>query len=449
MESNHRAVNRILDRIGAAGIIILIGLVVRLVLSPFFADSNDFPYWIGVSFDVMNGEGIYRGYNLWYPPVWGYLISFMSPILELFGITPMEYVVDEASEYGYRVGYGLVVSPGAVFILKLPLIIADALCGLLIYRIAALLTEDRKKQITALALWMFCPLTIYVSSVQGQIEPICTLFLLLALWSYLRGSYFPAGAFIALSVLTKPFTALAVLPLLALVWKYGHTNKESMTFTAKYVGGGILITAFMILPQILNGEMDFITGFLTDRYSTSPPLPSDFTMMIAPMADAFGLSNLYPSTSNLNITFILSMFISLILTAFIFAKDRVCDSCAVLITTVAICSLLMWYPATGYVQYYVPPVAMMILCTIYDSRLKYAVYAIAIFVLIPAFHSFTNALQLYDLGWVSIDTLNSVSDWLWNVLDIPDGIASNLKFLPLLASVILCIKLAREGSKDA
>ena len=431
-------------RVDTVGVIIIAGLVIRLLLSPFFADSNDFPYWVGVSFDIVNGDGIYRGYDLWYPPVWGYLISLVTPILELFNIAPMEYVADGASEYGYRVGYGLVVSPGAVFILKLPLIVADCVCGLLVFLIAGRLTDDRRKQLAALSLWMFCPLTIYVSAVQGQIEPLGTMFLLLAIWSSLRGSYFPAGAFIAASVLTKPFTALAVLPLLAMVWRYGKTKKERNVFAAKYVAGGVLMSLFIVLPQMINGEMSFVTGFLTDRYSTSPPLPSDFTMSIAPLSDAFALSDLYPSTSNLNKTLILSMLVSLILTVFAFMKDRLEDRDAILIVAASVCSSMMWYSATGYVQYYVPIISMLALCMVYDRRFSYAAYAVTIFALIPAFHSFTNAMQLYDLGWVSMDALNTLSDILWNVLDIPDGVASNLKFIPVLLSVILCLLLARR-----
>lgn len=422
-------------------LILLSGLAVRLIIAPFFSDYNDFPYWAGIAFDVMTDEGIYRGYDLWYPPLWGYAVSLMTPIMDLFGITPLETIVDESSDIGYSLGNGQIVSPIVVFIIKIPLIVSDVCCGYLIYIIVRRLTEDVKKQISALLLWTFCPITIFVSAVQGQIDPLVTLLLLLSVWSYLSGNYFSSGAFIAASVLTKPFTSLAVLPMMALVWVYRTGRDNKIRSTSAYLLGGILMSFLILLPQIINGEMSFVTGFITNRYTSSPPLPADYTMSIY---NDIGLETLYPQVSNLNTFFFLSFILSLILTIYVFAKGKVTDKGAILILTAAVSCHLMWYPATGYIQYYVPAVAMAVLCMTFDRRFRYLIYAIAVLTIIPALHGFSNFFQLYLLGLVPIDTLVDIRDWLWAVLDIPDGIASNLKFLPMLIIVILSMKMAKE-----
>lgn len=422
--------------------ILLSGMAVRLAIAPMFSDYNDFPYWAGVAFDVMTGEGIYRGYNLWYPPMWGYVISVMTPFLDLFGVTPLETIVDAASQSGYSLGNGQVVSPVTVFILKIPLILADVFCGYTIYAIVRILTDDKKKQIGVLMLWIFNPLTIYVSAVQGQIDPISTFFLLLSVWAYLRNSYLPAGAFIATSVLTKPFTSLVVLPMMGLIWAYQYTAKDKLKSVGKYLFGGIAMTLLILLPQMINGEMSFVTGFLTSRYSTDPPLPSGFEMMVG--TENIVVSDLFPSVSNLNTFFFISFILSLILTVFVIVKGRTSERGAILIITAAAICHLMWYSATGYIQYYVPVVAMLTICTIYKKYFTYAVWGVTVFCLICALHGFANFYQLYELGWASIGTLQDVTYYLDMILDVPNTLSLNVKFLPVLLSVILSIKLARE-----
>lgn len=113
--------------------ILLLGFIIRISISPFFADSNDFPYWASIASDVSRGEGIYSGYALWYPPVWGYAISLMTPILDLFDCIPLMELSQDVIPDNNLIGEGWLVSVGAVVILKLPLMACDVVNGLLIY----------------------------------------------------------------------------------------------------------------------------------------------------------------------------------------------------------------------------------------------------------------------------------------------------------------------------
>lgn len=425
-------------------VILLSGLAIRLALAPFFSDYSDFSFWAGISFDVRVEGSVYRDYDLWYPPIWGYVISVMAPLLDLFGCTPLEEVVDPASTIGYAVGDGWIPSPAATFIIKLPIIICDVLCGLFIHSIVRRITDDERKALVSAALWTFCPLTIYVTAIQGQFDSIQILMVLLAVWSYQNGSYFETGAFAALSVLTKPFSALIILPLLALIITYEYGNGRWLKSSAKYVAGGLAMTALVILPIVINGETEFLAGFMNNRYIGTFPLPSDFSMSIT----SSGSFSLAPSGGNMDSFFILSFLLSFAVSVFILARGKVSDVSAVLIVLMASCLHLIWYPATGYVQYYTIAIAALAVASAIDIRFKYLAYAVTVLAIIPALWGFNHAYQLYELGWVSVDALTDAYDVMHAIFDIPDTISSHLKFLPILLAVIFTVKMVRRDADE-
>ena len=161
---------------------LVVGAAIRLAMAPFFCDSYDFAYWTSIAFDIKNGNGIYADYDLWYPPVWGYVIGLMTPLLDLFNCVPSMRVIDEISWGTHMTGDGWVPSTGSIIILKLPLIIADIINGILIFKIARQLDFEEKAALKATALWMFCPLTIWVSGGQGQFDSLSLLFILLSIY---------------------------------------------------------------------------------------------------------------------------------------------------------------------------------------------------------------------------------------------------------------------------
>lgn len=430
--------------------ILLSGLALRLALSPFFADYNDFSYWTGTAFDVMNGNGVYRGYDYWYPPVWGYVIAAVTPLIDLFGCTPVDTVIDGASSSGYWVGDGFVSDPLAVFIIKLPLVLADTACGYLVYSVTKKITSDERKALMTSAFWLFCPLTVFTSAVQGQFETIEALFILLALWSYLKGSYTESGAFVAAAVLTKPFAALILLPLMALVWTRGQERDRRLKFTGMYIAGGLVMTAFVVLPQLIFGETEYLFGFLSNRSAVDFPLPSDFSMSITVLETEQSFGDLLsPSGSNVSTLFPISMLLSIVLAVFVLIRNRMTDLQAVLLITAATCLHLIWYPATGYSQYYVPVIAMLSICTALDKRFLYAAIGVIIVTMTTALWGFHHAYQLYDWGVASVEALNDFYSDMRAVLDIPDTITTHLKFVPVLATVIISMIIVRGPSDEA
>ena len=186
-------------------------------------------------------------------------------------------------------------------------------------------------------------------------------------------------------------------------------------------------------PIVINGETQFLTGFMNNRYSGNFPLPSDFSMSII----STGSVSLTPSGGNMDSFFILSFLLSIAVSVFILAKGRIKDTYAVLIILMASCLHLVWYPATGYVQYYMIAIAALAVASAIDVRFRYLAYAVTVLAIIPALWGFNHAYQLYELGWVSVDALKDAYSAMRAVFDIPDTVSTHLKFLPILLSVIL------------
>ena len=425
--------------------ILLVGLLLRIAIMPFFADSNDFPFWTSVAFDVRHGEGIYSNYDLWYPPVWGYAIASMTPILDLFGCAPTMELSDAILSNNNLISEGWLVSVGAVVIIKIPLVLADILNGYIIYRIMKHLTSDEGISLRAAMIWTFCPLTIWVSAGQGQFETICVLFVLLAIWAYQKDSFLLSGMCVAAAGLTKITPILMAFPLFALIWVNSVNAKNGLKNCALYSFGVVAMCGLILFPQIINGEMEFVLSFLSARLVGHNPIPTGFDGTLMAI-DA--MRYITPSGSNVSAYSALSMVISLMITAFIFGKKRFTNGQSIMLIAASLLSMLMWFPAPGYTQYYVVAVGVLCLCTAEDHRFEYAVWAVTALAMICMLGGFTHAYTLLELGVVDADTLLSIYDGFKTVLFYPESIATGLKFVPVLLSVVLIfLKVRGEASE--
>ena len=244
----------------AIAVAIIVGAVIRLAIAPFFMDTFDFAFWTATAFDIRTGNGMYSDYDYWYPPVWGYILSLMVPILDLFNCIPTEEIIIRMADDDLSTGDGWAVSTGALVILKLPLIAADLVNGLLIYKIVKRISGDERKSMGAATLWLFNPLSIWISSGHGQFDTVALMFVLLCIYAYLEGSRLMCGMAIAAATLTKVFPAFMVLPMFALILTSGKDRGIDIKGGCLYAIGGIGMTLIVLLPQIINGELQFVTS---------------------------------------------------------------------------------------------------------------------------------------------------------------------------------------------
>ena len=97
-----------------------------------------------------------------------------------------------------------------LLVYKLPMILADLA---IVFLLPKLFEEKKKKRLSQI-LWLFNPLSIYVSSMMGQVDIIIALFLLLALINLKNKRNFKAVVWVALSALIKPI-GLILFPIMA------------------------------------------------------------------------------------------------------------------------------------------------------------------------------------------------------------------------------------------
>ena len=174
-------------------LILIIGFLVRLVLTPIPGFKFDVDTWFAWA-ERLNNVGFANFYSdqVWtsYPPGFLYILGFLGFIKNLFSISPSLFPM----------------------ILKLPSILAELAMGFFIYRI----TPDNFKgwQKIGLILIIFNPAFIFNSAVFGQFDGLFSLILLLSAYFLSRKKLVFSSLFWGLSFLLKP-QAILFLPVFA------------------------------------------------------------------------------------------------------------------------------------------------------------------------------------------------------------------------------------------
>lgn len=108
-----------------------------------------------------------EGYFCDYPPGYLYILGAFSGISSLLGFTPLNME--------------------ATLILKLPAILADLGIAYMIYRLSRSLGRPARSSMVLMGLYLFNPVTIFISSVWGQIDSLLTLLLLGSAMLFMTG----------------------------------------------------------------------------------------------------------------------------------------------------------------------------------------------------------------------------------------------------------------------
>ncbi|GBC70717.1 hypothetical protein HRbin02_00485 [Candidatus Calditenuaceae archaeon HR02] len=197
-----------------AGIVAL-ALAARLAPSAFTGHGWDLFVWLKASDFFLNEqiniysypqfEGFPWGFYA-YPPPWLYLLAGSTYVASLLG------GVREVS----------------ILFLKLPIILADVFCGLVLWLTAKKLGLGEEDAYKLATLYLLNPLTIFVSSIWGMFDAIPALFTLLALYLLLSGLESAAGASLGLATSFKIYPVI-FLPSILLVQVKKHGLKCAIT----------------------------------------------------------------------------------------------------------------------------------------------------------------------------------------------------------------------------
>ena len=253
---------------GKLATILVISFILHLVATLFLSHLGDPEYWPRIMQTVNSGNGIYGLDGNYYTPIWGYLLSFVDMVIQTFGLIPFfGDVFESLLPLETTAMKAWIVSPEIALATTMPLVICDLIVGYILFKIVSDFTKSENKGLTAAAMWCFCPIVIYMSSVQGQFDTISTLLFLLTIQLLREDRSLLAGLSFGLAVWLKLFPGVCLLLFVAYLFAR-YDNAGAIKRTVMAAVGALIVTIILLTPQFLNGEMDIVFGFFTGRMNT-------------------------------------------------------------------------------------------------------------------------------------------------------------------------------------
>lgn len=229
-------------------IIVICAFILRIILAVktegYQSDINCFESWGALSAQ----SGLAKFYTstsfIDYPPAYIYILYLIGKIQILF-----------------KIGAG---SSYMLTLIKLPAIIADVICSVMIFKVASKKTD----KITALVLcilYCFNPAVIFNSSIWGQIDGLLSLLIFLIVLLIMDENLILASFVFTVAVLLKP-QALIFSPLLI----YAFLSKRNLKLFVRSALISIGAFIILILPFSLNQKFCWI---FAKYYSTLSSYP--------------------------------------------------------------------------------------------------------------------------------------------------------------------------------
>jgi hypothetical protein len=287
--------------------ILLIGIAIRLLLSPFLAHPLDvYSYYV-------RGEALLSGQqsiNLYLQPYY-FVFILVLPFVQLFNITsalfpsftfPVSSLPPALNPGPY---WGVTLVPGLYFdlIIKLPFLISDVIIALLLYRIIVENYHDEELALKSVALWFLNPLVIWISSAWGMFDSLPALFTVISLYLVLHGKVNAAGVSLVLAIAMKYYAVVVIIPFLFLA--YSKKGRGALVQSTASMAATGLVLFLPSLTLALSSFARYIgqgsqLGFASGpHYSgltfwTAITLSSSYsTTWISTLAVSAGLSVLY------------------------------------------------------------------------------------------------------------------------------------------------------------
>lgn len=188
--------------------IVLVALFIRILLLPltYHSDINNNVIW-GIYAREFGLNGFYDFLNF------GNYARPDYPPLAMLLFLAIKYIYDAVFGIFWKINISIPLFPSLIIVwlrdsgyqvfLKLPGALADLGIGYLLYKwLGQYKSKNQAKQISIL--YLFNPAIIYLSSLWGQLDSICTLLALLALYFLQKQKYALVTFFFIVSIMIKP-----------------------------------------------------------------------------------------------------------------------------------------------------------------------------------------------------------------------------------------------------
>jgi hypothetical protein len=237
--------------------IVVIGVLLRLVLMPYFSDPYDLGTYCSSVIFFANGYNPYTVYASLYPPFIYFLTFPLFSLAHWMRFSPGYHYVSSAAITGAFTGMvsPTQVDPSFLFLWKIPNLCFDLLTGLLIYSFAKKLTGNPKTPKHSFIIWFFNPLTLTISYLHGAFDVIAAFFILLGTYLLYKQKCFSAGLSFGLGVLTKLSPVYISFPFAAMMLFKGVPNRPSIHSLKANMPHLIKFVAGIIAPLLLFSPM--------------------------------------------------------------------------------------------------------------------------------------------------------------------------------------------------
>ncbi len=194
------------------------GLLLRLLLMPFTAHSDLLHmYWMGNNIISVWGPSFkMQAVLAYFHAAWLRFVTWTSPAISTL-FTP-QFDFHSAQDWFTFVSQPQIYR--ALFAFKLPYLLFDVACALLLYHLAS----DRDKALLLFRFWWWNPLVIFAVYIFGRHEPIAIFFVLLSLYlirrEHLEWGLLALGAAIAIR-----YYAFFLLPFYVLSMQGGWAKR--------------------------------------------------------------------------------------------------------------------------------------------------------------------------------------------------------------------------------
>ncbi len=233
------------------------GLALREFLAPWTGHPWDFEIWVRLGAFLQSGASPYSllpyinglsfaPYSVMtsisYPPLPAFIFAGIYRLYELSGsVSPFLYY----------------------FLLKHPVVIADILVALLLFKLVALRKglDDARR---VASLWLYFPFAIVVSAMWGALDPLALLLILSALYSFEIAKSYPSAVFLGLATFLK---LMPVIFLPVFLLQEGLTLKDRITYATISLGIPLLGS---LIPQLLL-SWNFISTYSAFSYQALLP----------------------------------------------------------------------------------------------------------------------------------------------------------------------------------
>lgn len=402
---------RIADSIFRTGhpllVVFLIGLIIRLMLSPF-ALLYDAEFWALVIRNIEMGQGLYGVDGYYYTPIWGYLLGLSSVLQDMF-LNIGEFAVKvggflpiEAMGIFPNSNVATVTTVAFLYSIKVPLFLFDAVTAFLVWYLVRDVTKDDRKAVAAFGIAFLSPVVLMSSGVIAMPDTISAMFSIMTVVLLRKDHPFIAGMTFSISVFTKFFPVFLIFILVAYVLMKDRDDvRKGLMGVVCAIAGFLLMSLILFMPQILEGNLAECFQFLTDRTGMS----EDGTVLDAIMG-IFRIA-----------TYVLILLTSLYV-AYVAYRDRQSDSFEILMRgcLIVMAVSLLYPPNTQYIVSLIPYLAYWIVVK-RDTMMK-AWWLLAIGAILCAFSTNVSTLMPMVVSWglFDVETMMEIAQvWYSNI----------------------------------